>query len=115
MIRPVKAILLAMLMLWFGLQTGWAQVHAAQDSAHALVHAVDGTPLDHGSPADGDEGCGLTHCSHTVGLLRAPSLVAAGPVSTGQTARAENWRALVLPPVIERPKWALTTPAVVSL
>ena len=115
MIRPVKIAFVALLMFWFGLQVGWAQVHATQDSAHAIVHAVDGVHLDHGSPDAGDDGCGVSHCSPTVGIVRRGQAAAANKATTAAQAGTIRWRALMLVPDIERPKWALTTPAVVSL
>lgn len=115
MIRPVKTAFVVLLMFWFGLQAGWAQVHATQDSAHAMVHAVDGVHLDHGSPGEEDHGCGISHCSHTVGLVRLGHGATAGVATIAVHAGSARWRALLLVPDIERPKWALTTPAVVSL
>lgn len=115
MMRPVKSVLLALFMLWFGLQTGWAQVHAVQDSTHALAHSADEASQSPCEPNAADTNCSHTHCSHTANTAPLASDTTASLVPTGQPSGAVHWQALVLPPQIERPKWALTTAAVVSL
>jgi len=116
MIPPVKRLLSFALMFWFALQAGLAQAHMTVEDLHQIEHAAHAQ--QHGVQTDADhndEPCGTSHCCHPVGPVagsgdaasQAPAADIAAPVRTAR------WH---LPwPDIERPKWALATPAVASL
>lgn len=120
----MRRLLLILLLVFQPLQWGWATVHAAADSAHAVAHGHASTEpatleivptceLGHG----GDGGhCHDNHTHHlTVLALGRSDAVACCPPATAKLASTHGE-----PPAspalarIERPKWP-TTPAVVGL
>jgi hypothetical protein len=104
-----------MFMLWLAVQAGMVQAHVVGEELHALQHGGQVTHVHQADEDHSDEPCGLTHCCHPTGLLTQASGTAVLVPLTHCTAMAVNARSRTPPHDIERPKWALATPAVASL
>lgn len=131
-VAAVKKIVCYLLIVWLTLMSGGANAHATQDAAHKATHAHDHASHSESiQPAANDipaaqaakpeathaDVCSQSHCghSHAAGLV-APhtAFVKSGATNCGPTSSAQ-WASSALPSSIDRPKWLLTTPTVVSL
>lgn len=137
-ISPVVRFVCHFLIVWLTLLAGGA--HALADARHEASHApvtaatmltkdahTSPSAAIHPAPGATDleavqgkahsETCNHSHCghSHATGLL--PTLQTALPDAGRDMAlsRHARWASGTFPPNIERPKWSLTTPAVVNL
>lgn len=127
----VKRLICQFLIVWMALLSGGAHAHAASDAVHEMDHAaMHAAHMDdsrnaspeaqkaataHGS--EHSETCSLSHCghSHATGMLpsmplRLGDAPAGAPLPTLQT-----WAGREQPNTIDRPKWKVTTLAVVNL
>lgn len=124
----VKKLFCYLLISWLALIAGGANAHSISDTAHAAehfthMHAADTDAATHealdinSAVADSTDHCNQSHCGHSHG--------AAIPTSPGTHLKANNrthapntssrWASAAIADSIERPKWPLTTSAVVSL
>jgi hypothetical protein len=111
MVHSVKQLLCIFLVLWFGLHANLMQVHATQEAAHDLTHVLNATS-DMADDLDHDVPCAGSHCHHGTAItqsnLSAEYLAVRTPLRSVDAALISP----LLPPEIERPKWALATHAV---
>jgi hypothetical protein len=131
----VKKLICYFLIVWMALFAGGANAHGISNLAHGSEHAGHGhdTSVDQSfepsidvaadrvnadrASVDIDNTCSQSHCGHghSTGLLMLPSAwmkmdaTADGPLSS------RCWASAAITDNIERPKWQVTTPAVVSL
>lgn len=112
MMNPVKQLLCIFLVLWFGLQANLAHAHATQEAAHGLAHVLDGASDMEHDLDDHDEHCAGAHCHHGVAISQSSLNPAYLPIGTHMRALEAALISRLLPPEIERPKWALATHAV---
>lgn len=116
-----------LLIVWLVLMSGGSHAHATSDAAHGTGHAHDhsahltqnqAAAIDAVTAADAApaEACNQSHCghSHTTGVLtqHATSIKTDG-LSCAPKFR-DSWASSLITSNIERPKWSVTTPAVVN-
>lgn len=120
----MRRFILILVLVFQPLQWGWANVHAAADTAHAVSHdhghgtatVLEIAPTcDLAHAADGTQACHDHHAHHLTVLGFGPEPQAAPAdraASAVDSAPGDPIRSLSLTR-IERPKWFTTTPAVV--
>ena len=112
-----------------------ANAHGISDLAHGAEHAghahhtsvdvsfeasievgADRANADRAS-ADIDKTCSQSHCGHghSTGLLMLPGTCIKMDVVADAPLANSSWASAAITNNIERPKWQITTPAVVSL
>ena len=134
----MKRFICHFLIVWLALLSSGAHAHAAADTAHAAGHAavhgaqVQAANADVGASATLSQatekidvtsekghadGCGLSHCGHTLVTGMLPTAGRNLDDSPGSAALPvrQPWASGELPNNIERPKWDHTTPTVVNL
>ena len=127
-VRIVKTIICNSLIVWLTFMSVGANAHATSDAAHETLYthdhfaeekqnnlvAFDVASSPEASHADN---CNHSHCGHghAAGLLTrdgpSANLNTAIKLQTSRT----SWATSHIDNNIERPKWPVTTPAVVSL
>lgn len=128
---PVKRFICHFLIVWLALLSGGAHAHAAADAAHeighAAMHAADSgddrastlevKKIDTAHGSEHTESCSLNHCGHghATGMLASADLRFNNAAIGAPLPTLQAWASREQPSSIERPKWALTTPAVVNL
>ena len=115
MIAPVQKLLCLMLVLWFGLVAGLAQAHATAEELHQLEHIGQSLSAPGAAEADHEEHCGLSQCGQVLGIAVTTGEATTPPERTTLEASVRQFMSFLVPDDIERPKWALATPAVASL
>ena len=87
--------------------------HAAQDQ-HDHVDALDAADSEQASQT---EQCDQSHCGHSysIGMLMGHGTCLSIGASANMQSRPLSWAASHIAHDIERPKWPITTPAVVNL
>jgi len=124
----VRKLFCYLLISWLALVAGGANAHSISDTAHVAehsthMHAADTNAVTHealdssNADADSTDHCKQSHCGHSHG--------AAIPTSPGTHLKASSrihapntssrWASAAIANNIERPKWPVTTSAVVSL
>ena len=127
-VGTVKKTVCYLLMMWLALISGVANAHATADVAHAVSHSHDdGLPapqsqtidIDAGTTGDSDHAdhCNQSHCGHgqISGLVAPYSTSFKIDVLTCAPTSPTSWASSLMTTNIERPKWPVITPAVVSL
>lgn len=126
--RPVKKIVCYLLISWLVLIAGGANAHGISDTARVAEHsahmhavntdaatlvALDSTHAG----ADSTDHCNQSHCGHSHGAATPTSPVTHLKVSSRTHApnTISRWASAAIADSIERPKWPVTTSAVVSL
>ena len=126
---PVKRFICHFLIVWLALLSGGAHAHAAADAAqevdHIAAHAVeaqlagaDGADAPIAAHEHGhSESCSLSHCGHghATGMLASADIRFSDAASSTPLPTPPSWASREQPDSIERPKWTITTPAVVNL
>ena len=124
----VKKMMCHLLIVWLTLMSVGANAHVTSDAAHEVLYTQDQavhetqnhtTIFDAVTTADSSHAdiCNQSHCGHghTAGMLtRHGTCVKTDTVTTVPTSRA-SWASSTITSNIERPKWPVTTPAVVNL
>jgi hypothetical protein len=128
----VKKIICHLLIVWLVLMSGGSHAHASGDAAHGTGYAhdhsahktqnhaavIDSLTAADVAPADAApaDPCNQSHCGHghTTAVPTQHSThgrTAAGSVTPQSVA---SWATGYITSNIERPKWPVTTPAVVN-
>ena len=129
---PVKSLICYLFIVWLTLLSGGSQAYALVDSVHELKHlnsfATDAAG-DTGTRSDGNavaipahdhdhvDTCGPSQCGHghNVGLPASSPTHSGDEGGSNPFAALQAWVHRYHPDSIERPKWFLTTLAVVNL
>jgi hypothetical protein len=126
---PVKRFICHFLIVWLALLSGGAHAHATADAAqevgHIAAHAIEAqlAAADGADPSMAahehchSESCSLSHCGHghATGMLASAELRFSAAGVGAPLPTPPSWASREQPNSIERPKWTLTTPAVVNL
>jgi hypothetical protein len=122
---PVKRLVCHFLIVWLALLSGGVHAHAAADAAqelgHLAAHAVEAQLAGADQVGAHDhahsETCSLSHCGHghATGLLAGAGLRFTDTKAPAPLPTPPSWASREQPDSIERPKWRLTTLAVVNL
>ena len=130
-VSAVKKLICHFLIVWMALFAGGANAHGISDLAHGAEHAghAHSTSVDASIEVSADRAnadrasadivktCSQSHCGHghSTGMLMLPSAcIKMDPVADAPLS-SNRWASAAIADNIERPKWLLTTPAVVSL
>jgi hypothetical protein len=123
-VRLVKKMACYLLLAWLTLMSGGAYAHAlhahdqpapvSQSQMQTPSLVLNSAPEAHISQVDS---CNHTHCGHghAVGMLTAQNTNPKTDAKTAPPSSRASWVSSLIASNIERPKWLLTTPAVVSL
>ena len=124
----VKKLVCCLLIMWMALLSLGANAHAAIQTAPAAAHSHDHallTTQHHEAEADSlaavdakhADTCSHSHCGHGYATGIAAGLYAWVKKNATTTAPATrvSWLSSAVTDNIERPKWPVITPAVVSL
>lgn len=130
-VAAVKNLICHFLIVWMALFAGGVNAHGISDSAHGAEHAghahsttVDSSVEVSADPANADRAsadivktCSQSHCGHghSTGMLMLPSTCIRMDAVTDAPLSSSRWASAAIADNIERPKWPLATPAVVSL
>ena len=131
-ISLVKRLICTFFIAWLALLSVGSQAYTTADAAHELSHLsvletggadvaesvnIAKAKADPAHGHDHFDTCGLSHCSHahTTGVPNTHHAGLADAGSTAPLATLQPWDSRERPDSIERPKWVLTTPAVVNL
>lgn len=130
-VAAVKKLICHFLIVWMALFAGGVNAHGISDSAHGAEHAghahsttVDSSVEVSAEPANADRAsadivktCSQSHCGHghSTGMLMLPSTCIRMDAVTDAPLSSSRWASAAIADNIERPKWHLTTSAVVSL
>ena len=127
-VRVVKTVICNLLMVWLTLMSVGANAHATDDAAHKTFYTHDHSAqekqhhvaaLDTASSVEVShtDTCNHSHCghSHAAGLLGQESASGKTDTVTKVPADRASWATSHIVNNIERPKWPVTTPAVVNL
>ena len=115
-------------MAWLAVMSGAATAHATAEAAHPSSHTHDHAPhaAEHdafpteeaaANDASHVDTCQQGHCGHghTTGVLAANRAFNQADALTAAPSSHASWVSSPITANIERPKWLVTTPAVVSL
>jgi len=128
-ISPVKRFICHFMIVWLALLSGGAHAHAATAAAqelgpiaaHAFEAQIGGEEGTEPSGAAHEPGhadtCSLSQCGHSnaTGMLSSVPFRLSDALAGAPLPSAQAWAGREQPNTIERPKWTLTTPAVVNL
>jgi hypothetical protein len=127
-VAAVKKIVPYMLMLWLALMSVGASAHASLGAAHATWHTPGYTtqqtqhhaaavPTVLATDTTHTDACNHSHCGHghAAGMLAPHGTSVETDATTALPVSHENWASGPISSNIERPKWPVTTPVVVSL
>ena len=127
-VRAVKTLICIVALIWLTFMSAGAHAHAANHTAHKAeytnIHASqknqnDAAAFDAPTSAEVShfDTCNHSHCGH--GHLAGPIAQDRSCGNTDTTISAPsartNWATIHIANNIERPKWPVTTPAVVNL
>lgn len=115
-IRFMRRLVCTALILMSLLQWSWAGVHAASEASHSVTHSQQ-TEATGAPSADADsheECCVQAHCCHPHATALPSDTLSA--LDNGLFSLTPSVHAMgtpgALPAEIERPKWAMSDPAV---
>ena len=120
----VKKMAFYVLMVWLTLMYGGAYAHALHthdQSAQVLQSQMQAPSLAEDAAPEADtshiDSCNHTHCGHghPAGMLAAQSTTLRTDAKTAAPLSRASWASSLIANTIERPKWRVTTLAVVSL
>jgi hypothetical protein len=123
----VKKLICHLLIVCLALMSGAVAAHATYEAAHDLGHAVAHAHVgeigdagsDQASHADADhpDTCNQSHCGHghNTGLFTTFKACPKAQAASNAPLARNIWASSTIHNNIERPKWQVTTPAVVSL
>lgn len=130
-VSAVKKLICHFLIVWMALFAGGANAHGISDLAHGAEHAghAHSTSVDASIEVSADRAnadrasadivktCSQSHCGHghSTGMLMLPSACIKMDAVADAPLSSNRWASAAIADNIERPKWLLTTPAVVSL
>ena len=130
-VSAVKKLICHFLIVWMALFAGGANAHGISDLAHGAEHAghAHSTSVDASNEVSADRAnadrasadivktCSQSHCGHghSTGMLMLPSACIKMDAVADAPLSSNRWASAAIADNIERPKWLLTTPAVVSL
>lgn len=103
-----------------GAAAAHATVEATHDAGHAVAHALAhdaGSDETSHTDADHPDTCNQSHCGygHNPGLFAALKACPKTEAASIAPPASNIWASSGIHNNIERPKWIVTTPAVVSL
>lgn len=127
-VRIVKTVICNLLIVWLTFMTVGANAHATNDAAHETLYTHDHfskekqnnvAAFDAASSVEVSHAdtCNHSHCghSHAAGLLTRDGSCGNTNTATKAPSSRTSWASSHIDNNIERPKWPVTTPAVVNL
>ena len=127
-VRIVKKFICSFLIVWLTFMSVGANAHATNDAAHQAPYTQDYfaqekqnhvAAFDTASSMDVSHAdtCNHSHCGHghAAGLLTRDGSYGNTDTATQVTSSRTSWASSHIVNNIERPKWPVTTPAVVNL
>ena len=127
-VKFVKKFICSLLMVWLTFMSLDASAHATNDAAHETLYTHDHSSqklqdqvaaFDAASSAEASHAdtCSHSHCghSHVTGMLTRGDSYEDTDAQSQATSSRTSWASSHIANDIERPKWPVTTPAVVSL
>lgn len=127
-VAAVKKIMCYLLMVWLALVSVGANAHASIGAAHATWHTHAHTtqktqhhaaavPQALSTDTSHADTCNHSHCGHghAAGMLGHQGTSVETDATAALPVSHANWASGPISSNIERPKWSVTTPAVVSL